>query len=93
MNYFEYKTGKLIINNTECELTKIESEILRLLVGNKLRTYTEIYNRIYKVNVLEIDKENKKSIITHICRMRKKGLNISTKYNYGMKLLDKIVLM
>ena len=38
MNYFEYKTGKLSINNKIYELSKSETIILNNLIDNKLKT-------------------------------------------------------
>lgn len=90
MNKFDYKTGKLFINNKSYELTKQESEILNLLLDNKLKTYIEIYNRVYKTNIKTIERKYSQSINAHISRMRKKGLNIISKYNYGMRLLDDV---
>lgn len=90
MNKFDYKTGQLFINNKNYELTKQESEILNLLLDNKLKTYIDIYNKVYKTNIEIIERKYSQSINTHISRMRKKGLNIVCKYNYGMRLLDDV---
>lgn len=93
MNIFYYKTGELIINSKKYQLTKSQSQILFVLINNKLNTYEEIYNYLYKTDVAEtLDRQMTRSINVHICRLRKYGLNIQTKYNYGMRLLDKVCL-
>ena len=93
MNIFNYKLGELIINGKKYQLTKIQSKILFILSNNKLNTYEEIYNYIYQTNITDrLNRQKTRSINTHICRLRKKGLKITTKYNYGFKLIDKLCI-
>ena len=90
MNYLNYNTGQLFIDGKKYELTKSETELLKTLASNELKTYAEIYNLLYKTNVLEIENTLRGSINSHIYRLRKKGLIIKTKYGYGVRLVNKI---
>lgn len=93
MNIFYYKTGELIMEGKKYELTSTENKILFILINNKINTYEEIYKQLYGVEVIgKLDRQLTRNITTHICRLRKKGLNIQVKYDFGMRLLDNICL-
>lgn len=93
MNIFYYKTGELIIDCKKYELSPYETKILFVLMNNRINTYEEIYNYLYDTDVKgKIDRNLIRCITAHICRMRKKGLHIQVKYDFGMRLLDKICL-
>lgn len=92
MNYFNYKNGELIINNKKHQLTKTQTELLMLLLNNKLNTYEDIYNYLYKTNITKLEIQLRKSINTNIYRLRKKGLKIITRREFGFILKDKIYI-
>lgn len=93
MNIFNYKLGELIINNKKISLTKTQSKILFVLLNNELNTYEEIYSYIYKTDVTEkLNRQMRQSIRTQISGIRKKGLKITAKYNFGFKLRDKLYI-
>ena len=93
MNILNYKTGELIIDRKKIQLTKMESKIIFVLINNRLITYEEIYNYMYSTDVKgTLERQMTQCINTHICRLRKKGLKIMTKYNFGVRLIDKICL-
>jgi dihydroxyacetone kinase-like predicted kinase len=93
MNIFNYKLGELIINNKKISLTRTQSKILFVLLNNELNTYEEIYSYIYKTDVTEkLNRQMRQSIRTQISGMRKKGLKITAKYNFGFKLMDKLYI-
>lgn len=91
MNYLNERLGKLYLDNQIHELTKNETKLLVALINNKLKTYEELYEALYDVPCRGLD--NRKSIITAICRIRRKtGLKIVAKSNFGLRLEDKICL-
>ena len=92
MNSFNYKTGKLIVNDKEYELTKMQSKVLSCLIPNKLITYSDIYNYMYDVNIGYVECRYTRAISSHICRLRKTGLEIESKYGYGVRLVSKVCL-
>lgn len=91
MNYLNYKTGTLIVNNTEIELSKIETKILVVLSDNKLKTYEDIYNSMYNVDIKESDQSMRNSIKVHSHKIRKKtNFTIQTKSGVGLRLLNQL---
>lgn len=81
-----YEDGYIFIsNNKHIDLTLIETKILSLLLRNKgtIIRYEDISKQIFKG---QIDKYYLQSIMTRICRLRKKlkgEVNIETKPKIG----------
>lgn len=91
MNSLNYKSGTLMLEGKQIELTKMETTIISFLSDNRLKTYAEIYGAMYNMKVQDVDEGIRRAIIVHKSRIVKKtGLNITSKNRFGIRLEDKI---
>lgn len=80
------RTGQVIINEKEHNLTRTEIKVLAALKENQ-STYEQIYYRLYKIKVNELSKTEREGIAAIISRIRRKtNLDIQNNYSYGYKL-------
>lgn len=79
--------------NTACnnvkviELSKLEYEMMLLLMDNKLHTYEEICNKIYGYE----DKQSLRSIVSRL-RRKNKLLSIRSRINQGFICETKLII-
>ena len=92
MNTINKRTGELLHNNRKSYLTKYELAMVNSLSDNKLKTYVELYQEIYNVDVHELDPSEVHQITNIVSRLRRKGLKIHTRKSFGVVMKDVICI-
>lgn len=82
----DYENFIYILDNKKIHLTVLENEILKILIENK-RTVVTYENVSQRLHDTKYDKYIKASISNLIYKLRKKGINITTKKGFGYMII------